>query len=92
MKLNSELQLVEHWKIDNSIQRYPFCHTNPRGYFGKGCPKREEELNRNYEERIIVVYKGGLKNKDIIAKKKPFTKLQCVQKNAPCVQIVNLLV
>ena len=49
----------------------------------KQLQKREEELNRNTEERIKIVEKGGLKVKDILGSKKPFKTPSCDEKTCP---------
>ena len=60
-----------------------FVTPTPRGVVMKEVQQREEELNRNSDERILVVEKGGLKIKDILCSKNPFKKSKCHQKTCP---------
>ena len=49
----------------------------------KEVQQKEEELNRNNDERVKVVEKGGLKLKDILCSKNPFKKSKCEEKTFP---------
>ena len=49
----------------------------------KELQKREAELNRNNQERIKIVEKGGLKVKNILCAKNPFKKSKCELKTCP---------
>ena len=74
------------WNTETSKIQYKsilFVTPTPGGILLKWLQKREEELNKNDDERVKIVEKGGLKVKDIIAPKNPFKKLNCVQKKCP---------
>ena len=60
-----------------------FVTPTPGGFLAKELQRREEELNKNTNERIRIVEKGGLKIKDILGSKNPFKKLNCNQKTCP---------
>ena len=49
----------------------------------KELQKREAELNRNNQERIKIVEKGGLKVKNILCAKNPFKKYKYELKTCP---------
>ena len=49
----------------------------------KELQKREAELNKNNQERIKIVEKGGLKIKKHFMCKKSIQKLKCEQKTCP---------
>ena len=51
-----------------------FVPPTPGGVLVKELKKRENELNRNKEERIKFVEKGGIKVENIFTKKDPFKK------------------
>ena len=57
-----------------------FVTPTPGGQLMKELQKREEELNKNYQDRIKIVEKGGLKIKNILCAKNPFKKSRCEQK------------
>ena len=60
-----------------------FVTPTPGGQLMKELQKREEELNKNYQDRIKIVEKGGLKIKNILCAKNPFKKSRCEQKTCP---------
>ena len=49
----------------------------------KELQKRETELNKNNQDRIKIVEKGGLKIKNILCAKNPFQKSKCEEKTCP---------
>ena len=49
-----------------STKPFYLLHPPRGGELMKEVQQREEELNRNSDERILVVEKGGLKIKDIL--------------------------
>ena len=49
----------------------------------KELKKRENELNKNKEERIKIIEKGGLKVENILTKKDPFKKDKCLENLCP---------
>jgi hypothetical protein len=74
------------WNTENSKIQYKsvlFVTPTPGGALAKELRKREEELNKNNQERIKIVEKGGLKMKDILTTKNPFKKSKCEQKTCP---------
>ena len=52
-----------------------FVTPTPGGQLMKELQKREAELNKNNQERIKIVEKGGLKVKNILCAKNPFKNL-----------------
>ena len=81
------------WNTDKAKIQYKsvlFVTPTPGGVLAKELQKREEELNKNNEERIKIVEKGGLKIKDILGSKNPFAKSKCSQKTCPLCT-VNIL-
>ena len=77
---------VSWWNTEKSKTQYKsvlFVTPTRGGVLAKQLQKREEELNRNTEERIKIVEKGGLKMKDILTTKNPFKKSKCEQKTCP---------
>ena len=77
---------VNWWNTEKSNTHYKsvlFVTPTPGGALAKQLQKREEELNRNTEERIKIVEKGGLKIKDILGSKNPFKTLNCEEKTCP---------
>ena len=74
------------WNAKESKIQYKsvlFVTPTPGGVLAKELQKREAELNKNTEERIRIVEKGGLKIKDILGSKNPFKKSNCNQKTCP---------
>ena len=49
----------------------------------KDLHKREAEINKNDEDRVKFVEKGGMKIKNILCRKNPFKKSKCQQKTCP---------
>ena len=77
---------INWWNTERSKTQYKsvlFVTPTPGGVLAKQLQKREEELNRNTEERIKIVEKGGLKIKDILGSKNPFKTLSCNEKTCP---------
>ena len=77
---------VNWWNTDKSTVQYKsvlFVTPTPGGVLAKELQKREAELNRNTDERIKIVEKGGLKIKDILGAKDPFKKSNCSEKTCP---------
>ena len=74
---------MEYRKVKNTVQKILSVTPTPGGVLAKQLQKREEELNRNIEERIKIVEKGGLKIKDILGSKNPFKTLSCNEKTCP---------
>ena len=67
------------WNTENSKIQYKsvlFVTPTPGGALAKELRKREEELNKNNQERIKIVEKGGLKMKDILTTKKSIQKVK----------------
>ena len=60
-----------------------FVPPTPGGILAKEMKKREKELNKNKEERIKIVEKGGIKVENLLMKKDPFTKEKCSEKLCP---------
>ena len=74
------------WNSENSKIRYTsvlFVTPTPGSVLAKELRKREMELNKNSQERVKIVERGGLKIKDILGTKTPFDIPKCVQKNCP---------
>ena len=74
------------WNNSKSKIQYKsvlFVTPTPGGVLMKEVQQREEELNKNNDERILVVEKGGLKVKDKLCSKNPFKKSECEQKACP---------
>ena len=74
------------WNSAQSKIKYTsvlFVTPTPGGVLMKELQQREQELNKNNKERILVVEKGGLKMKNILCAKNPFKKSKCEQKTCP---------
>ena len=74
------------WNTDKSKTQYKtvlFVTPTPGGQLMKELQKREAELNKNNQDRIKIVEKGGLKIKNILCAKNPFKKPRCEQKTCP---------
>ena len=74
------------WNSNHSKIKYTsvlFVAPTPGGVLAKELRKREAELNKNSQERIKIVEKGGMKIKDILCSKNPFQKKKCFQKTCP---------
>ena len=79
-------KMANWWNSEKSKIQYTsvlFVTPTPGGVLVKDLQKREAELNRNSQERILMVEKGGLKIKDVLGSKNPFKKSKCTQKNCP---------
>ena len=78
------------WNTEKSKIQYKtvlFVTPTPGRVLAKELQTRENELNKNTEERIKVVEKGGLKIKDILGSKNSFKKSKCAQNTCPlCTQ------
>ena len=57
-----------------------FVPPTPGGILARELKLREEELNRNSQERIKIVEKGGIKVENMLTKKDPFVKEKCSEK------------
>ena len=71
------------WNTKKSKIQYKnvlFVTPTPGGVLMKLLQNREAELNKNEEERIKIVERGGLKMKNILCAKNPFRKSKCNQK------------
>ena len=82
-KANRKLNWWNHARSKVQYKTVLFVTPTPGGELMKEVQQREEELNRNSDERILVVEKGGLKIKDILCSKNPFKKSECEQKTCP---------
>ena len=74
------------WNIEKSKIKYKsilFVTPTPGGVLLKDLEKREAELNKNADERIKMVEKGGLKIKDILGTKSTVKKSNCQEKSCP---------
>ena len=74
------------WNSQHSKVKYTsvlFVTPTPGGELVKELTQREEELNRNSDERVKFVEKGGLKMKDILCIKNPFKGSKCEEKKCP---------
>ena len=61
------------WNTAKSTIKYKsvlFVTPTPGAVLAKDVRKREAELNRNTDERVKIVEKGGLKVKDMLCSKK----------------------
>ena len=68
------------WNTQKSKIQYKsvlFVTPTPGDVLAKELQKREEELNKNNDERIKIVEKGGLKIKDILAPNIFFKNSNC---------------
>ena len=74
------------WNTDKSKIQFKsvlFVTPTPGGVLLKALQKREEELNKNDDERVKMVEKGGIKMKDMLGSKDPFEKSNCSEKSCP---------
>ena len=74
------------WNTEKSTIKYKsvlFVTPTPGAVLAKDVRKREAELNRNTNERVKIVEKGGLKVKDMLGSKNPFKKTKCEEKACP---------
>ena len=93
-KMFKEKKKVTWWNTDKSKTQYKsvlFVTPTPGGVLAKQLQKREEELNKNTEERIKIVEKGGLKIKDILGSKNPFKTPNCTEKICPLCTMSELV-
>ena len=65
-KADRKLNWWNHARSKVQYKTVLFVTPTPGGELMKEVQQREEELNRNSDERILVVEKGGLKIKDIL--------------------------
>ena len=76
-----------HWyKNKNSETNYKtilFVPPTPGSILLKELRQREEELNKNEEERIKIVEKGGVKIEKMLTVKNPFKNEKCEEKWCP---------
>ena len=70
-------------KSDIQYKTVLFVTPTPGGQLMKELQKRESELNKNNEDRIKIVEKGGLKIKNVLCAKNPFRKSKCQLKTCP---------
>ena len=70
-------------KSNNKYKSVLFVPPTPGGILARELKIREEELNRNSQERIKIVEKGGIKVENILTKKDPFVKEKCSEKLCP---------
>ena len=74
------------WNSSQSKIKYKsvmFVTPTPGEKLLKDLEKRESELNKNDEERIKFVEKGGFKMKNLLCSKNPFKKSKCQHKTCP---------
>ena len=80
------LKIQNWWNLEKAQIQYSsvlFVTPTPGGVLASDVRKREAEINKNSQERVKVVEKGGLKIKDILCTKNPFQKSNCSQKSCP---------
>ena len=63
-----------------------FVPVTKDGKLAKEMKKREEEINKYSEERIKIVEDGGIKLKNMLVNKNPFTKTKCEQRKCALCQ------
>ena len=78
----------KHWykNTQNSETNYKtilFVPPTPGSILLKELRQREEELNKNNEERIKIVEKGGVKIEKMLTVKNPFKNEKCEEKWCP---------
>ena len=74
------------WNTEKSKIQYKnvcFVTPTPGGVLMKDLQKREAELNKEDKDRIKFVERGGMKMKNILCAKNPFTKPKCELKSCP---------
>ena len=77
---------INWWNSSKSKIQYKsvmFVIPTPGGELVKELTQREQEMNKNCNERVKFVEKGGQKIKDILGTKKPLDSAKCVQTNCP---------
>ena len=80
------------WNSAKSVLQYKsVLFVTPGGVLLKQVKQREEELNRNNPERILIEEKGGLKIKDMLGAKNPFQKPKCTQKTCPMCKEIDFI-
>ena len=82
-KLNKKSSWWNTTKSNTQYKTVLFVTPTPGGQLMKELQKRETELNKNSQDRIKIVEKGGLKIKDILCAKNPFKKSKCELKTCP---------
>ena len=63
------------------LQIVLFVPPTPGGGLVKDLQRREEELNKFNDERIVFVESGGVKIEEILTQKNPFKKEKCEEKH-----------
>ena len=74
---------MEDKKTENSYKSILFVPPTPGSGLLKELRNREEELNKNKNERIKIVEKGGKKIEKFLTKKNPFKETKCEDKWCP---------
>ena len=63
-----------------------FVPPTPGGVLVRELKLREQEINRNSQERIKIIEKSGQNLENILVKKNPFQKDNCIEKQCPICQ------
>ena len=85
-KVNKEERKHNWWNSKRAKVQYKsvlFVPPTPGGVLAKEVSQREEELNKNSDERVKIVEKGGFKIKDMLGTKQPPQTSKCTQKKCP---------
>ena len=85
---NKSMKKLGWWNSKHSKIKYTsvlFVTPTPGGILVKDLKQREEEINKNSDERVKIVEKGGMKIKDMLETKNPFKNKgsKCVQPTCP---------
>ena len=77
---------MDWWNSEKAKVRYRsvlFVSPTPGGVLAKEVRQRLAEINKNSDENILVVEKGGLKIKDMLGTRSQLKKSKCVEKSCP---------
>ena len=83
-KRNSKFNWYRNTKNSEIVYKSVlFVPPTPGGILAKELKIREKEINRNSKERIKIVEKSGQSIENILSKKDPFEKENCIEKACP---------
>ena len=83
LKLNRKYNWWNHAQSKIQYKSVLFVTPTPGGVLAKDVRKREAEINKNSDERIKIVEKGGSKIRDMLATKNSDKKSECSKKKCP---------
>ena len=82
-KLDRKYNWWNHAQSKIQYKSVLFVTPTPGGVLAKDVRKREAEINKNSDERVKIVEKGGQKIRDMLATKNSDKKSECSKKKCP---------